>query len=398
MTKYALFALVLFVSSLQAADWPQFRGPGGSGSAPDKDLPTQWSADINLRWKVALPGRGLSNPVIADGRIFVTANSGWQQKKLHVLCFEESTGKKLWERQFWATGSTLCHPKTSMAAPTPVTDGKHIFALFATQDLVALDRDGNLLWYRSLTGDYPTLGNNVGMASSPVLWKDVVIVDVMNVGESFAAGIDMHSGENLWRVDRPRDINWTTPLLVDTANGPQVVFQNSGGLSAYHPQTGKPLWKHQASLSSVASPAYSDGKIYAPGGKLLALTPGTADKKTGVHWQSNKLASSYATPLIHQGKIYALNSKGVLRCADAKTGEPLWDLRLDGDFATSPVAANGKLYLTNEEGTTYVVDTEMKEVIHTNHISDKILATPALANGALYLRSDGWLYCIGSKK
>src|SRR5262245_8346963 len=190
MKKFAILpSLLLFLSSLHAADWPQFRGPGASGVAEDKNLPTEWDATKNVRWKVPLPGRGLSNPVIADGRIYVTAASGWQQKRLHVLCFDEANGKKLWERQFWATGTTHSHPKTNMAAPTPVTNGKQVYSLFATQDLVALDKDGDLLWYRSLTGDYPTIGNNVGMASSPVLWKDVLIADVINVGESFATGI-----------------------------------------------------------------------------------------------------------------------------------------------------------------------------------------------------------------
>jgi outer membrane protein assembly factor BamB len=285
-----------------------------------------------------------------------------------------------------------------MAAPTPVTDGKHVFALFATQDLVALDRDGNLLWYRSLVGDYPTVGNNVGMACSPVLWQDVLIVDVTNVGEAFAAGIDKFTGQNIWRVNRPREINWPTPLLIEVNGKTQVLFQDSGGLSAHDPKTGQKLWKHDAKLASIASPTFGDGMVFAPGGKFLAIGPGGAGKEPALAWQSNKLSTSYGAPLVYQGKVYTLAFKGVLRCADAKTGEALWDLRLDGDFAASPVAGDGKLYLTSEEGATFVVDTAKKSVIHTNHVSDKVLATPAIANGAIYLRSDGWLYCIGNKK
>src|SRR5258708_17987812 len=131
-----------------AAEWTGFRGPGAVSE--EKGLPVKWSKTEGLRYKVELPGRGLSNPIISKGRIFLTACSGYREKRLHVLCFDEATGKKLWERQFTATGNTACHPTTNMAAPTPVTDGKTVFALFGTGDVAALDLDGGLLWYRSL--------------------------------------------------------------------------------------------------------------------------------------------------------------------------------------------------------------------------------------------------------
>jgi outer membrane protein assembly factor BamB len=152
------------------------------------------------------------------------------------------------------------------------------------------------------------------------------------------------------------------------------------------------------SASNMSSSAYADGLVYTPGGKLEAVVPGAAGKSPTVAWSSNKLATGYATPLLWRGKIYGLGYKGILRCADAKTGAALWNLRLDGDFATSPVLADGKLYATNEEGATFVIDAAKKQILSTNHLSDKILASPAIANGALYLRSDGWLYCIGGKR
>src|SRR5687767_8539407 len=138
-----IFALVVAAAGTLAAEAPQFRGPGGSGVSQEKNLPVEWSEQNNIRWKADLPGRGLSNPVIADGRVYVTACSGFEQKRLHVLCFDLKTGKQLWDRQFWATGSTLCNGMTNMAAPTPVTDGNRVYALFATADLVCLDREGD---------------------------------------------------------------------------------------------------------------------------------------------------------------------------------------------------------------------------------------------------------------
>src|SRR5262245_43889298 len=185
-----LVVLTGMTAAVSAADWTGFRGPNSQAISTEKDLPVKWSPKENLRWKVDLPGRGLSNPIITAGKVIVTACSGFKQRRLHVLCYDEHTGKKLWERQFTATGNTACHPTTSMAAPTPVTDGKAIYALFATGDLAALDFDGTLLWYRSLVGDYPDVSNQVGMASSPILYKDVLLLPLENAIDSFAAGVD----------------------------------------------------------------------------------------------------------------------------------------------------------------------------------------------------------------
>src|SRR5262245_30311118 len=210
----ALLTAGVLAACAPAADWTQFRGTNGVSA--ETGLPVKWGKDQNVRWKAELPGRGLSGVVVAAGRAFVTCNDGPDQKRLLTLCFDAATGKKLWQRSVWATGGTNCHPRTCMAAPTPVTDGKNVYALFATADLVAYDADGNMLWYRSLTGDYPTITNQVGMASSPVLAGGVLVVPMDNSGESFLAGIDLKSGKNLWKKDRPRDINWVTPAVRTT--------------------------------------------------------------------------------------------------------------------------------------------------------------------------------------
>src|SRR2546421_196184 len=185
----AAMAILCATTITRGDDATQFRGTGGLGLSHEKNLPVKWSKIEGLRWKAELPGKGLSNPVIAGGRVYVTATAAYQQKREVVLCFDVNTGKKLWERQVYSTGTTLCHPKTNMAAPTPITDGERVYALFATGDLVCYDKDGDLIWYRSLVGDYPTIGNNVGMAASPTMWNDLLIVPMENIGESFAAWI-----------------------------------------------------------------------------------------------------------------------------------------------------------------------------------------------------------------
>src|SRR5581483_2320976 len=311
--RFVGISLALLVVALaRAEDVPQFRGPGGSGLSTETGLPVQWDKDTNIRWKAELPGRGLSNPVIAQGRVYLTACTGFDYNRLHVLCFALKDGKQLWDRQFWVTGTTLCHNKTNMAAPTAVTDGERVYALFATGDLACLDRDGRLVWYRTLVGDYPTVGNNVGMAASPVLWQDVLIVCLQNAGESFAAGIDKHTGQNRWRVPRPRGINWVTPLVIDNAGQPEVLFQASPDLSAHDPATGKLRWSLKgAGLSSAPTPIFGDGTVFAPGGKFLALKPG-ASETPEILWESGKLPTGYTSPVYHQGKVYTLSGRGVI--------------------------------------------------------------------------------------
>jgi outer membrane protein assembly factor BamB len=396
----AFFLSWLSATVLYAEDVPQFRGAGGLGVSKETGLPTTWNEKDNIRWKAALPGRGLSAPVIAGGRVYATANSAHNQKRLHVLCFDEKTGKQLWERQFWATGSTLCHPKTSMAAPTPATDGQRVIALFATGDMVCLDRNGNLEWYRSLVGDYPTVGNNVGMATSPILWKDMVILCLENVGDSFAAGFDKRSGENKWRIERPRGINWVSPLLIETNGQPELIIQGTDDLTAYDPANGTKKWSLSCKkFQPIPSPTFGDGLVFAPGEKFFAIQPGSGKEGPQILWQSNKLPTGYCSPIYHQGRIYALSYRGVLNCADGATGKPLWDVRVEGSFAASPLLADGKIYAVNEEGMTTVVSAGAEgKVLASNPLGDAILATPVVSNGAIYLRSDRYLYCIGQNR
>jgi len=380
--------------------WPQFRGPNGTGVSADTGLPTTWSTTENVAWKAELPGRGVSCPVVANGRVYLTASSGFRQDRLHVLCFETTSGIKLWERQFWATGLTQCHPKTAMAAPTPVTDGDRVFALFATGDVVGLDRDGNLLWYRSLARDYPPISNNVGMAASPVLWRGTLFLPMENAGASFALALDKHTGQNRWKVDRQRGINWVTPLVIENGDSATLVFQTKAEATAYDAETGRKVWEYEAGLSEVSTPNLGEnGAVFVAGGDFVALKPTAKDAVPEVLWKSNKLRMAYTSAVIHQGRAYAVNNAGILQCADAKTGEALWQLRLKGPFWASPLIAEGRLYITNEEGLTSVVQlSNDPAILATNALGEPVTATPAIAEGRFFLRTDKHLWCVGEKK
>jgi outer membrane protein assembly factor BamB len=393
-------AVALLSATGPASDWPQFRGPNGSGVSDEKGLPVEWGPNRNVRWKASLPGRGLSCPIITKGRVIVTACSGFKQGRLHVLCYREDDGTKLWERQFASTGNTQCHQKTCMAAPTPATDGKAVYALFATGDLAALDLDGNQLWYRSLVRDYPDITNQVGMASSPVLSKGVLLVPMENAGDSFAAGIDTRTGKNLWKVSRTRCINWVTPLVVERDGRAEAIFQTTTDVTAYEPATGKVLWSRTGrGTAEVASPVQGEGLLFIAGGELVALKQGKDGGRPEVVWKSSRLPTGITTPLYHEGRVYGFKTNIGLTCLDARNGRFLWQQRVRGQYSASPVIGDGKAYLASEEGMVTVVQLGQEpKIVGENDMNQTLLATPAIAGGAIYLRSDQTLFCIGPKK
>jgi outer membrane protein assembly factor BamB len=397
-----LLSAVLAPSAL-ASDWPQFRGPRGTAVSEDTGLPTTWDAKAgtNIRWRADLPARGVSCPVVAKGKVYVTCCGGYRQDRLYVVCFDAKSGKQLWERQFTATGSTNCHPKSSMAGATPVTDGDRVFALFGTGDLAALDADGNLLWYRALVRDYPTITNQVGLAASPVLWKDVLLLPLENPGdESLALAVNAKTGKNLWKASRVRDINWVTPLLRPRGDGAEVLFQSNNELTAYDVKTGEKRWAYKAAgLGTVPMPVALGDRVLAPGGGAQALTPPADKGEAKVEWTSSKLSSGYTTALHYRKRVFAINGT-FLNGVNAEDGQPAGTpVRLRGTFWASPIAADGKIYVVNEEGTTYVIDAgDQPKVIATNAIGEEVVATPAIADGAIFLRTSERLYCIAVKK
>jgi outer membrane protein assembly factor BamB len=371
----------------------------------DTKLPVSLSAE-SIAWTAELPGRGLSGPIVVGKRVFVTASSGYSQDRLHVLCFDAANGKPLWERQFWATGRTLSHPKMCNATPTPASDGKRVFAFFSSNDLVCLDLDGNLLWYRGLTHDYANASNSLGMASSPVVVGETLVVQVENDSESLAVGIDVETGANRWKLDRPILANWTSPTILrgKTRDDDLVLLQSGKGLSALRPYTGFEVWRYDEGASTIPSSTVSGGVVYASSKGVTALQPDAEGAAPKTVWQSNRLSPGTASPVVLDGKVYALNSGGVLTCADAHTAENQWQLRVQvpqgektsrGAFSGTPLAANGHLYFFNEDGVAIVVKAGDKgEIVSSHDFKETILCTPAAADGALFIRSDKHLWKI----
>lgn len=399
-----LLALSVLLVPLGAmADWLQFRGPNGNGSiAGNEKLPTELNKKA-IAWQVPLPGRGLGSPLVVGDRIVVTAASGPDQNQLLVLCFSASDGKQLWRRSFWATGRTMCHSKTCVAAPTPASDGKRIYALWSSNDLICLDLDGNLVWMRGLTLDYPNASNSLGMASSPIVVGDTLVAQIENDSESFAAGFDLVTGANKWKIDRPKAANWTSPVVLKSGSENIVALQSSKGVLGVQPQTGSAIWNYSKGAATIPSGAASGDTLYFPSKGLTALKPGSEGGEPKALWNERAQNPATASPLIIGDKVYVINSAGVLSAAKRESGERLWRIRLTGPFSGSPVAGeNGHLYIFNEKGLGQVVDLSGAEgkVVSEFDLADTIIGTASISGNALYLRSDKtlWKFAASTQK
>jgi len=392
-------ALVLFLpGSLSAGDWPQFRGPSGNGISEEEGVPTMLDTNVNLAWKGGLPGRGLSSPIVIGDRVFVTCCSGPKEQRLHVICFSAINGAKLWERQFWATGRTVCQSKMSVAANTPAGDSKRIVAIFSSNDAVCLDLDGNLIWFRGLGRDYPNASDSLGMASSPVLAGGVAVADVESQSDGFIVGLDLDTGVNRWKIERPHKENWTSPTLLKSGGSELALLLSQSGIAAIEPAAGKVVWETTNVGSSIASTAAGGGLLFVPSRKgLTALKPGANGEAPKQLWQSLKLHPGMASPVALGDKVFTLNDASILTCGGAATGEILWQLRLKGPFSASPVAAGHFLYCVSENGVVQIVDTTKPggAVVSELELGETILSTPAISDGSLYFRSDSRLWKFG---
>lgn len=380
------------------ADWLQFRGTDTTGVS-DEVGPRSLSA-TSIEWTAPLEGRGLSSPIVVGDRVFVTSDTGFREDQLHVRCFDANTGEPLWDREFWATGRTGCHPKSCVAAPSPCSDGERIFAFYSSNDVVCLDLDGNIVWFRGLTHDYPNASNSLGMSSSLVVVGETLVAMVECDAESFTAGLDTATGETRWKLDRPRRANWTSPIILPVNDGDDLVLvQSSAGLVAIHPLTGEVVWNYDDGASTIPSSVVHEGVVYVPSHGITALRPdATADGGVATLWQEGSLGPGTASPIVHQGRLFTLNSSGVLTCASLEDGERLWQLRIGGAFSASPVAAGDCLYLVNEEGLLSIVDIsgDEGEIISTFDLEQTVLCTPAIAGGSIFLRSDTRLWRIAN--
>ena len=387
---------LLVISIFAGADWLQFRGSDNNPTSDQRNLPADFDIEqgTNVAWRVPLPGRGPSSPIVVGDQVIVTCSSGPRGDRLHVVSFEAASGKRLWHRQFWATGHTVVHPFGAVAQPTPASDGQSVFAFYSCNDLACFDLDGNLKWLRGLAFENPTTRNDVGMGSSPLVVGPTVIVQLENQGASFVAGVDTASGQTRWRIPRDHGAVWSSPTVLRGKSPEEdtLLLVARDRLSAHDPQTGKQIWEYEASCHTIASPVGHQGRVYLPANGLNALEYDPVARQVSLLWLQKQMRSGNTSPVIPDGRAYTIKAPGILVCGNIDDGRVLWQLRLKGPFWATPVVAGNHLYAVNHGGLIHVVELgEKGKLAGTIQFDSGILATPAVADGAIYFRSDSHL-------
>jgi outer membrane protein assembly factor BamB len=373
------------------AEWLSFRGTHGDGVS-NVELPKKCD-DENVRWTADLPGQGVSSPIVVGQQVIVTASSGQRQDRLHVISIDAQTGEENWHRQFWATGRTLTHESSANAAPTPTSDGEHIVAFFSSNDLICLGLDGDLIWYRGLGHDYPKAGNDLGMASSPLIAAGVVVCQAENMGDSFVEGIDVQTGEQLWRLERPLDSHWSSPVTMK-GDVDLVLLKNSKNVAAHDIKTGEVVWRVDGEFGSTSSMVVGEQYIYVPGDRFTVLD--RQPSSVTVAWDSTKIDPS-TSPVLYGEQLFAVNGAGVLRCFDARNGDLSWQLRVGGKYWATPVFADGHVYMINDQGELSIIKAGEEGIKLDSHdFGENVMGSPAASDGALFVRSRNHLWKVAN--
>lgn len=381
-------------SAALAADWPEFLGPGGRGVAAGP-IRSSWSEPAGIAWKHDLPGRGNSSPIVVGDLVVVTACSGSRQDLLHVIACDVRSGAVRWHRTFWATGQTGCQGQTSVAAPTPASDGERIVAFFSSSDVFSLDLAGRLLWQRNLAVERPLTRNDAGMGSSPRIVGDAVVVQIDNESDSFVTAIDLATGGERWTVPREKVCTWSSPVAVERPDGPCVLLQNSRGLDLRRADDGSLVWSWRGECDAIATTACAEGVLYAPASGLAALP--LDGRHAAPAWRSARLGCSIASPLVWGDSVACIGRTGVLGIGSRGDGAVRRQLRLAGEFWASPILVGDTIVAVNTEGKTFLVSVAGEpRVVATNELPGTFTATPACADGCLYLRSDWNLWKIAA--
>jgi outer membrane protein assembly factor BamB len=390
------------VVMVSADDWPQFRGPQGLGISTEGNLPEKWDDRTNIEWKTALPGPGHSSPVIWGNRIFLTAFQTQGPRRLVVLCLDKKTGDILWTRDIGARRFEAVHQTNSPASSTPVTDGRQVYTYFNSLGLICFDFAGRKIWEKRL-GPFPI---EWGSGSSPILYKDLLLLNCDTDGEDFLLAVEKKTGKTVWKTARPpAQRAWPSPLIWND----QIIISGSGGVRAYDPKDGHELWVVEGTPKWVApTPVAAHGLLYVtangldPENFVLAVRPGGSGNITASHiaWRYSKSVNSIPSPVVAGEYLYLVKNGGIMTCLKARTGELVWQERLPGrgDYYASPIAADGKIYALSEEGIMTVIRAKPSyDLISVNPLTERCLASPAISDGQIFIRSDNHLFCIARK-
>ncbi len=420
MRTRLFLSVILMLSTVTAGftgdNWPHWRGPLRNGVSDETNLPLKWSTEENVAWKVDLPGRSGATPIIWGDRIFVNVSDG---DSIELWCVNRRTGDVMWKKVLGGGNRRI--RKHNHATPSPVTDGKSVWVMTGTGLLRRLDFDGNEIWKRDIQSDHGPFGLNWGYGSSPLLHEDSIYIQVLHGmrtdDPSYLLRIKKATGKTLWRVERPTQArrespdSYTTPQLVKTDRGPELVITGGDCITGHDLETGKELWRanglnprNRGNYRIVASALILDDIVFAPsrGRPLLVVRAGGSGDVTTSHflWETNN-GPDVPTPVSDGKYLYVVRDNGVMFCYDARTGAEIYGRhRLKpGTYSSSPVLADGRIYLTNEGGVTTVIRQGPEfEVLAENDLDGYTLSSPAIVNGQIFIRTDFALWAVGQPR
>lgn len=392
-------------------DWPWWRGPSRNGIASDAPVPTKFGDGDHMAWKVAVPGRGHSSPIVVGNHVYLTTAYEGEQRHT-VLAFDRATGKKVWEEQVnQGAFPAKNHPKNTEATPTLACDGERLFATFYHHDQVealALDLNGKIVWRKKVAAFRPKQ-YEYGYAPSPLIYEGTVIVASEYDGESWITALDRTTGKQVWRSKRLPLISFSSPVVGFVGGKDQLLMSGQEFVASYDPRTGKSNWGTKGTTFATCGTMVWEGDIvFASGGYPKAETIAIrADGSNTVLWKNNQKLYEQSL-LVHAGHVYGLTGTGVLYCWESETGNEKWRQRLSGPVSASPVLAGGHIYWANEAGTLYVFkpNPEKFELVAQNTIGTAGFPSPAICGGQIFLRvAEGegagrqeWLYCFENGK
>ncbi|HEY5884853.1 MAG TPA: PQQ-binding-like beta-propeller repeat protein [Pyrinomonadaceae bacterium] len=437
----SLLLLCFLATTGYAQNWPQFRGPSATGVVEGGTAAVTFDANktVNTVWKTAIPGLGHSSPVVWGDKVFISTAVSTAKDETRfglygdvapvkddprhtwkVYALDKKTGKILWERVAYdGMPKVKRHPKSTHADSTPVTDGKHLVVLFGSHGLYAYDLKGKLLWKQDLgvldAGWFYDADYQWEHGSSPVIYKDLVIVQADVQKDSFIAAYSLKNGKQVWKTSRDEISSWGTPTVYAGKARAEVITNGSRAIRGYDPATGKELWKLTPNSEvTTPTPFVAHDLIfvtsgYAPIQPIYAIKPGAVGditlkdgKESSEHiaWSKKRGGPYMPTPVVYGEYLYTCSNQGVLTAYNAKTGERVYQERLGGKggaFTASPIASDGKIYLSSEDGDVFVVKAGPKyELLATNPVGEVLMATPAISDGLLIVRSTKHLYAFGA--
>jgi outer membrane protein assembly factor BamB len=405
--RHALLQTLLLIATRAAVagEWPGWRGPTGEGHSDEQNVPTRWSDTENIAWKVAVPGKGHSSLVIWGDKLFLTTALEQDQRRV-LLCLDRRTGRTLWERTVVTSPLEQKHDLNSYASATPVTDGKHLWVSFFEQPKIVLacyDLDGNEKW-RTSPGTFSSMH---GFCSSPVLYKDTVILNGDQDADAYLVAFEKETGKERWRTDRPNKTrSYCTPIFFEHQGRPQMALSGSKSVCSYDPDTGKPIWWMAGPTEQfVATLVYADGILFVTGGfpdyHILGVDPGGGGDvlKTHIKWRDRKGAAYVPSPIAASHHFFIVSDNGIASCFEAQTGRLAWKHRMGRRHSASAVAAGGNLYFLDDDGNTFVVKAAPQyELVAENALNEAAFASPAISRGQLFIRTTGHLWCIGKEQ